>query len=573
MPTVVRRAKAKAKARVERAAQVKRSNERRDARFAAVKKLNTLAEEISLPGNRVPAREARDEDVERLVRLLEVRLAAPAALESLRAAAQMWTENGGRFSTPVLEQDFSTPSPLGRHRVLLPTFKLKSKAFMLTYNGANITATSFDTFRTFVLDLKTRFGARAWAACLEESLHAQDAGRHHLHAYLMWTDGVGLDVRSLDPFYFEGLRPRVDVCTAKLATTSPHTAACHGLWYVSVMKAGTLHADTNFPAGQWYKPKARWLEGLLDEGKIELDKYIQMSATKFPVGHSTRKRDAEEAFRDVRTSNVHDHVLKELQGLQDAGAYLEPRTYQVVDDFVAEFAGRPKWRRPVLLIVGGTNLGKSMLGGAVLKKVAGILGLQKKEFLEVTVEGDGHLDLADFDLTVHAGVLLDGVADALMLKKVRESLQGRPKAQKGARSATMRHAYAYTFARRAIVATMDLSADNLHMLYTDHWLSDPRNVKVLRLTAPSWQDGDEAAAAPQQALGRLDEMKTWSAKTVTGFLEQADLVGPAKLLFQSGVNGADLIEFRIQELVDDLRLSAFAARKVLKARDDFLSSA
>ena len=80
-------------------------------------------------------------------------------------------------------------------------------------------------------------------------------------------------------------------------------------------------------------------------------------------------------------------------------------------------------------------------------------------------------------------------------------------------------------------------------------------------------------AAPQQALGRLDEMKTWSAKTVTGFLEQADLVGPAKLLFQSGVNGADLIEFRIQELVDDLRLSAFAARKVLKARDDFLSSA
>ena len=112
MPTVVRRAKAKAKARVERAAQVKRSNERRDARFAAVKKLNTLAEEISLPGNRVPAREARDEDVERLVRLLEVRLAAPAALESLRAAAQMWTENGGRFSTPVLEQDFSTPSPV-----------------------------------------------------------------------------------------------------------------------------------------------------------------------------------------------------------------------------------------------------------------------------------------------------------------------------------------------------------------------------------------------------------------------------------------------------------------------------
>ena len=167
----------------------------------------------------------------------------------------------------------------------------------------------------------------------------------------MWTDGVGLDVCSLDPFYFDGLRPRVDVCTAKVATTSPHTAACHGLWYVSVMKAGTLHADTNYPAGQWYKPKARWLEGLFNDGKIELDKYIHMSATQFPLGHSTRKRDAEEAFRDVRTSNVHSHVLKELEGLKGAGAYKEPRSYPVVDDYVAEFAGTPKWRRPILLIV------------------------------------------------------------------------------------------------------------------------------------------------------------------------------------------------------------------------------
>ena len=135
-------------------------------------------------------------------------------------------------------------------------------------------ATSFDIFKTFVLGLKIRFGARAWAACLELSLLAEEAGRHHLHAYLMWTDGVGLDVRSLDLFYFDGLRPRVDVCTAKIATTSPHTAACHGLWYVSVIKAGTLQAETNYPPGQLYKPKARWLEGLFDDGKMELDKYI-----------------------------------------------------------------------------------------------------------------------------------------------------------------------------------------------------------------------------------------------------------------------------------------------------------
>ena len=142
-----------AKSKAKRAAQVRQSNARRDAKFTAVRSLNSLAEGISLPGHRVRVRDARDEDVERLVRLFEVRLATGPPLTSLRAAAQMWTDNGGVFSTPVLEEDFSTPSPLGRHRVLLPTFKLKSKAFMLTYNGASITATSFNAFKTFVVSL------------------------------------------------------------------------------------------------------------------------------------------------------------------------------------------------------------------------------------------------------------------------------------------------------------------------------------------------------------------------------------------------------------------------------------
>ena len=37
------------------------------------------------------------------------------------------------------------------------------------------------------------------------------------------------------------------------------------------------------------------------------------------------------------------------------------------------------------------------------------------------------MDLADFDRRVHAGVLLDGVGDAMFLKRNREGLQGRPK--------------------------------------------------------------------------------------------------------------------------------------------------
>ena len=43
----------------------------------------------------------------------------------------------------------------------------------------------------------------------------------------------------------------------------------------------------------------------------------------------------------------------------------------------------------------------------------------------------------------HGGVIFDGVGDLLLLRENRESLQGRPKRTKGARSATNIYAYTY----------------------------------------------------------------------------------------------------------------------------------
>ena len=61
--------------------------------------------------------------------------------------------------------------------------------------------------------------------------------------------------------------------------------------------------------------------------------------------------------------------------------------------------------------------------------------------------------------------VLDGVGDALMLNSNREVLQGRPKAHSGGKSATMMYSYKYTFCNRAIVATLDLSAQNLNACF------------------------------------------------------------------------------------------------------------
>lgn len=50
-------------------------------------------------------------------------------------------------------------------------------------------------------------------------------------------------------------------------------------------------------------------------------------------------------------------------------------------DFIGRHDGSPQFRRPVLAIVGGTRLGKSMLAANILDRIACRLGLPG--FLEV----------------------------------------------------------------------------------------------------------------------------------------------------------------------------------------------
>ena len=45
----------------------------------------------------------------------------------------------------------------------------------------------------------------------------------------------------------------------------------------------------------------------------------------------------------------------------------------------------------------------------------------------------------------------------------------------------MIYSYKYTLARRAVVATLDLSAKNLSALKADHWLQNPLNVVQMHL--------------------------------------------------------------------------------------------
>ena len=109
---------------------------------------------------------------------------------------------------------------------------------------------------------------------------------------------------------------------------------------------------------------------------------------------------------------------------------------------------------------------------------------------------------------------------------------------------------------------MDLSAKNLHLLSTDHCLSNPGNVRVLRLSEPAWVTTEPAAAAVASPMAQ------WDVSAVSSWLESLDMSGPAATLRAQGVNGADLLAFATPtDFAHNLGTTPFVAKKVLRLRD------
>ena len=246
-----------------------------------------------------------------------------------------------------------------------------------------------------------------------------------------------------------------------------------------------LHAPryehTNFPPFVAYAVEGWWLDSLLKAGKLSRETYLALAA-KVTVGFQKRLADVRAAERYEKDCALDLAIKQDAVALQSRK--LPMRVFPEVEAFVSCHTGLPAFRRPILAIKGGTRLGKSLLAGDVLQRIADQLGLPG--YIEITVEDSQSMDLADFDRRRHAGVLLDGVGDALFLKQNREALQGRPKIVKGGRSATNVYSYNYSFCGRAVVATFDLSAANLEALTEDHWLPNRENVILLELKSPAF---------------------------------------------------------------------------------------
>ena len=480
------KAKGKAKAKPEAAPEWgSRHNARQRARRAAIRDLNVVAEELGIAT--LPVK-SQGKSVQKLLKRLQSRCPDEATAGRLRDAAQRWKENGGFLEGEVTQPDDSpavcaaATAPVLRHKILEAPYRIRSKAFMLTYNSRSLKAEDWEAFRAFTESTARRLRATAWAACLEESTHANSTEAvFHGHSYYFWDSADPVDICGTDSLVFHQIRPRVDTCSIMHNPTTWKKAAMHGLWYVHVVKLGTVASASNYEPWVHYVPDGDWLVSLWSAHKLSHDQYEDLSA-QFRTGHAARMHDLGAVRRSERAVSVRKHVQKE-QELVSAEPMAKFKEYPEVAEFLATFA-KPQRRRPILAIVGPTRLGKSLLAADVLRQVGELVGL--KDFLEVTVQDNGSMDVSAFDVDKHAGILLDGVGDVQMLADNRETLQGRAKEDTGGKSATMMYSYIFTLCRRGVVATLDDAARNLEFFRTHHWLSHTENVIVLRLAAPAW---------------------------------------------------------------------------------------
>ena len=222
----------------------------------------------------------------------------------------------------------------------------------------------FERFKVWLVTALNSFRPLGISATMERST-ATDT-HVHLHAYFHLSDSFrSRGQEALAPFVFEGIRPHIETNTARGPAYS--AAVNRGHYYVFIKKIGSLFEWTNFPPFQSYGPEAWWIDNWYKQGKLANNVYLDIAA-RIGVGFQRRLADLKAAERYMREAAVKEHIEREQSQL--SREMMDFKQYVEVDHFLSLFSTNVrKHRRPILALIGGTNLGKSMLAADILKRV------------------------------------------------------------------------------------------------------------------------------------------------------------------------------------------------------------
>jgi hypothetical protein len=341
----------------------------------------------------------------------------------------------------------TAPAPHGP-KVAGKGFRLRGTSCLFTYNSPNFCNTDPKAlWEAFLAFIKALDFLRRWTATAEESLHSQNRGRVHLHAFMEFKEAV--DWTALDLVTFQGSRPDAKSTIAR--GTNQQSVINQGHFYVFADKVGSLFVETSGWA-PWtdYPVKGWWIDELWTQHKLSHDKYLQY-AVEVRTGFMTRSRQVQALKDRERSTQLQDKQRLAAQQLLPLKRAFQPAVlrqlepwrlhYQTLDD-----------RYKFLVLRGVSRSGKSSLA-----KALGALMNWGKPFVQ-TVQGATAADLKKFSEDEHGYLIFDNVNDQEFILSQRALFQANNEIHTLAESKTGIYSYEVWLHAKPIVITVDTSA-------------------------------------------------------------------------------------------------------------------
>ena len=386
-------------------------------------------------------------------------------------------------------------------------FRLKSKAFLLTFNSKNFSGDQslWDAFLAWIKRQVTRTRAAQWSAAMECSSHSLRLGTVHLHVYFSWTGSrcKGVNSRGLDEWTFQGCYPRVD-CNSEVRGPSYWLKAVQrGHFYCSAHKQGALFSATNYPpwTGVW-APEAAWVVSLYRQHKLGHDTHLRLSAM-LRDGHDRRKASVEAvkateatlAFQEERAW-ARTQVHAKAWPFKPLPAAVE--SWKMTYDEIEE-------RYRMLVLFGPSRTGKSRLARSLFGE---------SRTLVIDVQHAEHPDLHGLRRHHHLAILLDEVASPAFIANNKKLLQAHVDGAILGQSATQLYTYEVFLWRVPIMLTTNnwdltgLTADQRD------WIE--ANCVAVHVTEPVFDEPHKRTASELAAVAKCARVasagQAWPAR-------------------------------------------------------------
>ena len=409
-------------------------------------------------------------------------------VQNLTSARAKWHEARGhsRPGRPTKKPDASAIIPASQ---VLATAKLedidgkrkfefRTRAILLTYHGL-VGVDEWDDFVAWVESQLAEWGAKHWCATLELC----KTGRVHLHLMLQFFTSKQRDATM---FAYKDLKPNVstnDLCGEGVCGKKLQQSIDRGFFYAFVDKIGTvMKADGSpyttgnyFPA--WvadarltYQALGKWPETLWKQYKITSDEYEKLLfLTRDGVVH--RKRNLAACLQHGEQQGLEKRVGERTKRIRNnPDIYKAFPTIPVVATWLDTFKS-DAIRYAILIVFAPSRAGKTEYAKSLFQKPLE-LKIGQLEFFPDRMR--------EFRRGVHDGIVLDDVRNAEFLVAHQEKLQGKYDGViEFASTAGGTCAYSKDLFGIPVVATINKSTKNLHLLHTDDWLGKEENRVVV----------------------------------------------------------------------------------------------